>query len=245
MAPTHAPNRASDTAARSWDSPATRAASDWLKARAGSRPAGCTLQFCSFYWLAADGELNLKLLPQYSARLGADSIDDLDYEERAGFRGPEKATPACTGTPLVVTKSDERFGTIFECPLLEYVRRVKPQYVVVSGWGGTDTFDAGRLIPYMEANPAFERVFASTPADWPRSIAIYEVVGDPQPLAGAASYYSGTAYEALPGDRDKPGVTLLDGACYAETIQQILAQPPGAAVAEGAAKPASCAATLR
>jgi hypothetical protein len=237
--------RASDTAARSWDSPATRAASGWLRANAGSRQAGCTLQFCSFYWLAADGKLNLELLPQYSARLGSKSTDDLDYEERAGFRGPEEATPECTGTPLVVTKSDERFGTIFECPLLEYVRRNQPQYVVVSGWGGTDTFDAGRLIPYMEANPAFKRVFATTPADWPRSIAIYEVVGDPQPLEGAVSYYSAAAYEALPGDRDKPGVTLLDGACYAETIQQILAQPPGAAAAEGATKPTSCAATLR
>jgi hypothetical protein len=125
------------------------------------------------------------------------------------------------------------------------VRREKPAYVVVSGWGGTDTFDAGRLIPYLEANPAFERVYSSNPADWPRSIAIYKVVGDPQPLADAASYYSATAYEALPGDRGKPGVTRLDGACYAETIQQILAQPPGATVGEGATKPASCAATLR
>ena len=145
----------------------------------------------------------------------------------------------------MVTKSDERFGTIFECPLLDYVRREKPRYVVVSGWGGADTFDAGRLIPYLEANPAFERVFATTPADWPRAIAIYEVVGDPQPVAGAPSYYSGTAYAALRGDRDRPGVTLLDGACYAETIQQILAQPPGATAAPGATKPASCAATLR
>ena len=144
------------------------------------------MQFCSFYWLAADGKLNLHLVPQYSARLGPDALDDLDYNERAGFRGPEKATPGCKGTALVVTKSDERFGTIFECPLLEYVRREKPRYVVVSGWGGADTFDAGRLIPYLETNPAFKRVFATAPADWPRAIAIYEVVGDPQPVAGRA-----------------------------------------------------------
>jgi len=237
--------RASDPAARSWDSVPTRAVADWLKANAPDTPTGCTLQFCSFYWLAADGGLDLNLLPQYSARLGPESLDDLDYTERAGFRGPEQATPECKGTPLVVTKSDERFGTIFECPLLEYVRREKPRYVVVSGWGGFDTFDAGRLIPYLEANPAFRRVFATTPADWPRAVAIYEVVGDPQPVADAASYYSATAYEALPADRDKPGVTLLDGACYVETIQQILAQPPGTIAAAGAPQPASCAATLR
>jgi hypothetical protein len=238
-------DRSSDTAARSWDSIVTRAAADTLKANAGDRPSVCTLQFCSFYWLAADGMMDLELLPQFSARLGPDALEDLHYTETAGFRGPEPAEPDCRGTALVVTKSDERFGTIFECPLLEYVQRVKPRYIAVSGWGGADTFDAGRLIPYLEANPAFERVFASTPADWPRAIAIYEVVGDPQPVPGAVSYYSAPAYDALPQDRDRPGVTLLDGACYAETIQQILAQPPGATVAAGAGKPASCAATLR
>jgi hypothetical protein len=203
------------------------------------------LQFCSFYWLAAQGKLDLQLLPQYSARLGGDSVDDLDYDRRAGFRGPERARPGCKGTPLVVTKSDERFGTIFECALLDYVRRERPRYVVVSGWGGVDTFDAGRLIPYMEANPAFKRVFATTLADLPRVIAIYQVLGDPQPLPDAVSYFSQTAYDSLPGDRGMPGVTLLDGPCYVETLQRIMAQAPRATVAEGVTKPASCAATLR
>lgn len=231
-----------DVDARSWDSPATRSVADFLRAHRSDGPAQCTLQFCSFYWLAADGDVDLDLLPQYSARLGPKSVADLDFTARAGFRGPDAATPPCTDHPLVVTKSDERYGTIFECALLDQVRAEKPKYVVVSGWGGTDTFDAGRLIPYLETNPAFQRVLSTAPSEWPRVIAVYEVVGDPQPV-GAPTYYSQTAYDALTKDHGA-GATLLDGACYAETIGAILARPPGTSAAPGATEISSCPTTL-
>jgi hypothetical protein len=229
-----------DVADRNWDSAATRSVADYLSAHRDDGRAACTLLFCSFYWLAADGDVDLALLPQYSARPGAASLDDLDFTKRAGFRGPESATPPCTGVPLVVTKSDEGFGAIFECALLDYIRETKPRYLVVSGSDGSDTFDAGRLIPYLEANPAFRRVYSSTAAELPRVVAVYEVVGDPQPVRGAPAYYSASAYEALPGDHDEPGVTVLDGACYAETIQAILARPPGTGAPPVDAEPGSC-----
>ncbi len=239
-------DRSSDVAARSWDSPATRAATAYLQKHAGNDRIGCTLQFCSFYWLHADGNLNVALLPQYSARLGPTSLGKLDYTERAGFRGADQGSPPCSGRALVVTMSDERFGTIFECPLLDAIRRQQTRYLVVSGWGGTDTFDAGRLIPYLEANRAFERVWSSAPGDWPRVIAVYKVVGDPRPLSAASSYFSDSAYQALRGDRSRSGATLLDGACYSQAIRALLAQPPGAtrATGGGGANPPRCATTL-
>jgi hypothetical protein len=237
-------DRSSDVASRSWDSVPTRAVADFLKANRDGRAAACTLQFCSFYWIAADGLLDLDLLPQYSARLGPHAFGNLDWSQKAGFRGPDSATPPCTDHPLVVTKSDERFGTIFECALIQYVRTEKPRYLVVSGWGGTDTFDAGRLIPYLEANPAFRRVFSTDPSAWPRAVAVYEVVGDPQPMPYAPTYYSSTAAAGLTGDAGTPGAVVLDGACYAQAIQAILARPPGSAPSGDAMPFPACATTL-
>jgi hypothetical protein len=237
-------DRSSDVASRSWDSVPTRAVADFLKANRDGRAAGCTLQFCSFYWIAADGRLDLDLLPQYSARLGPDAFADLHWSQQSGFRGPESATPTCTDHPLVVTKSDERFGTIFECALIGWVRTHKPRYIVVSGWGGADTFDAGRLIPYLEANPAFERVFSTDPAAWPRAVAVYEVVGDPRPMPDAPTYYSAAAAGGLTGDKSKPGAVVLDGTCYAGAIQALLARPPGPTPSGGVEPFPACATTL-
>jgi hypothetical protein len=216
-------------AARTWDSAPTRGVAEYLRAHRDDGTTACTLEFCSFYWLAADGDVGLSLVPQYSARPDAESFADLDFTEQAGFRGPEAGTPRCTGAPLVVTKADEGFGTIFECALLDFIRETKPRYLVVSGVSDAVTFDAGRLIPYLETNPAFRRVYSTTPSDWPRVVAVYEVTGDPHPVPGAVTYYSAAAYEALPGDHDKPGIAVLDDACYADTLRAILASPAGAA----------------
>lgn len=237
-------DRSSDVASRSWDSAPTRAVAEFLRTHRDGRASACTLQFCSFYWLAADGSIDLDLLPQSSARLGPDAFAGLDWSQKSGFRGPESATPPCTDHPLVVTKSDERFGTIFECALIEYVRTQKPRYLVVSGWGGADTFDAGRLIPYLESNPAFRRVFSTDPAAWPRAVAVYEVVGDPKPMPYAPIYYSAAAAAGLPGDTGKPGAVVLDGACYAQAIQAILARPPGSTPPGGAMAFPACAASV-
>jgi hypothetical protein len=217
-----------DAAERTWASASTRGVAGFLQAHRAEGAAACSLLFCSFYWLASDGDADLTLLPQYSARLGPDSVDDLEFRQRTGFRGPVPGRPSCAEAPLVVTKTDEGFGAIFECSLLTFVRDEKPRFLVVSGSTGADTFDAGRLIPYLEANPAFRRVYATSPAAWPpRVVAVYEVVGDPQPLPGARSYYSESAYDALPDDHAKPGVTVLDGACYVATIEAILTARPG------------------
>src|SRR5262249_19936638 len=100
-------------------------------------------------------------------------------------------------------------------------------YLVVSGSTGSDTFDAGRLIPYLESNPAFRRVYTSPSADWPPAAAVYEVVGDPRPVPDAPTYYSQAAYDDLPADHGRPGVEVLDGERYAETIRTILSSPAG------------------
>jgi hypothetical protein len=232
----------SDVAERNWDNAGSHGVADFLRAHRDQGTAACTLDYCSFYWLAAEGDVDLALLPQYSARLGPTSVDDLDFTRRAGFRGPVAASPPCTGVPLVVTKSDEGFGTIFECALLHEIRATKPRYLVVSGSSGSDTFDAARLIPYLEANPAFRRVYSTTPADLRHVVAVYEVVGDPKPVRGAPAYYSASAYEALPEDHSEPGVTVLDGACYAATLQAILSRPPrrAAVPAPDDTEPGSC-----
>jgi hypothetical protein len=215
---------ASDVSERNWDSNATRGVADFLVAHHADGSTGCTLDYCSFYWLAAN-QLEMRLLPQYSARPTAQSVAGLAFGQRTGFRGPTRASPPYTGTPLVVTKSDEGFGAIFECPFLRDIRSEHLGYVVVSGSGADDTFDAARLIPYLSSNPAFRLVYSSPMSAWPRVAAVYRVVGEPRPIHGALSYYSAAAYDALPGDHGAGGAELLDGDCYAETIRADLTSP--------------------
>ena len=231
---------ASDVRERNWDNDATRGVADFLAAHRSDGSTGCTLDYCSFYWLAADQQLEMRLLPQYSARPTAPSLAGLDFSQRTGFRGPTRASPPCTGRPLVVTKSDEGFGAVFECPLLRYVRSAHPGYLVVSGSGTNDTFDAARLIPYLSSNPAFRLVYSTPASAWPHVAAVYRVIGEPRPVGEAPSYYSAAAYDALPGDHGKPGVTVLDGDCYAETIRSALSPPPSAAATTRGAGHAGC-----
>jgi hypothetical protein len=233
----------------SWDAGTTRAVAAWLQANARDEPVGCSLLFCSFYWWSTDeGPTDLQLLPQYAARIGPTSFDGLDWNQRTGWRGPTDGSPRCRDDPLVVTKSDERFGVIFECGLLEYVRCATPRYLVVGGWDLGDTYDAGRLIPYLEANPAFRRVYTSALDDWPRVSAVYEVVAPPRPLRDPPAYMTEAAYRAL---RERPPrATVLDGDAYRAVIQSLWAQPadpppadPGAR--RGAPDREGCPASLR
>jgi hypothetical protein len=60
----------------------------------------------------------------------------------------------------------------------------------------------------------------------------------------APTYYSAAAAEGLPGDHGKAGAVVLDGACYAQAIQQILARPPGSTPSGGAMAFPACATTL-
>ncbi|MFZ2015245.1 MAG: hypothetical protein WAV00_15615 [Nocardioides sp.] len=219
---------------RNWNSPATRGVGDFLITHSADDPVGCTLDFCCFFWLASHQLLQTRLLPQYSARPNATSLADLDFDRHTGFRGPVRGRPPCTGTPLVVAKSDEGFGAVSECPLLRYLRSERPPYVVVSGSATSDTFDAARLIPYLSANPAFRLVYSTPMSAWPRVAAGYQVVGEPRPVLHATSYYSSDAYDALPGDHAKPGVTMLDGDCYAATIKAALASGATGGTAGGA-----------
>jgi hypothetical protein len=230
---------ANEVSARDRDSDATRGVASFLLGHRSDGRPGCTLDYCSFFWLAANDRLEPRLLPQYSARPGAQSLAGLDFSRRAGFRGPIRDSPPCTGTPLEVTKSDEAFGAVFECPLLRYIRSEHPRYLVVSGSGGSDTFDAARLIPYLSSNPAFRLAYATPLSDWPRVTAVYEVIGDPRPLRDARTYYSAAAYDALGGDHGRPRVTVLDGSCYAEAVKRALSSPPGAA-AEGGDVSGAC-----
>lgn len=216
----------SDVRERNWDSDATRGVADFLVAHRSDGSTGCTLDYCSFFWLAAHGQIDTTLLPQYSARPTARTLAGLDFSQRTGFRGPTHASPPCTGTPLVVTKSDEGFGAVFECPLLRYVRSQHPGYLVVSGSGANDTFDAARLIPYLSSNPAFRLVYSTPMSAWPRVTAVYRVVGQPRPVPDAPTYYSAAAYDALPDDHGKDGVIALDGNCYAEKIRSALSRRP-------------------
>ena len=151
----------------------------------------------------------------------------------------------------MVTKSDERFGAIFECPLLQYVRSANLKYIVVGGWNESDTYDAGRLIPYLEANPAFERVYATPSTEWPRVLAIYQVVGTPAPIQDPPLAVSGAAYTALDWSRRATPPIVLSGEPYRQTVQSLFSRPPQGGSREqdegaewAASNPERCPATL-
>jgi hypothetical protein len=205
-----------------WQIQASHDVADWLSEHAEGRTVGCTLQYCSFYWLASHAKVDLELIPQYAAPPGS-SDNRLYWSERSGFRGRTHGAPGCKGRALVMTRSDERFGSIFECDLLNFVRTRHPAYIVATGWA-TLTFDAGGLIPYLEVSPAFRRVYLQQPAhgNWWQAMAVYEVVDDdPQRVPDAPTFYSDTAWQTL-GGALTPRDRLLDRTCFARMMRQIL-----------------------
>ena len=195
-------DRSSDVAARSWDS-ARRARSPTSSRRTATAAPG--VHAAVLQLLLARGRRPARPRPA-AAVLGParpDTFADLDFDQRAGFRGPKSATPPCTDRPLVVTKSDERFGTIFECALLDHVRSEQPRYLVVSGW-------AARHVRRRPADPV--------PRGQPRvPPGVLDAAGRlaarrrglrgggrPAAAADAPTYYSAAASDALPGDRGSP-----------------------------------------
>jgi len=219
------PSRAGDPSVRSWDNPATRAVTAWLERAADGAPVGCTFIFCSALWLQADGRLDLHLLPQAAARAGPRSLSDVHFTLRSGWRGPEPGRPACRGPMLVLVRSDERFGSIFECALLRAVRYQRLRYLVVTEGPSGNTFDAARLIPYLERHPSFRRVYESLPGDWPRVIAVYEVVAPPTPLPRPRLVLSPPARYALRrSPLPRPHVTF-DATCLYDVVRRAFSQP--------------------
>ena len=214
-------------AEQGWNIAETANLTQWLLKNADGDSIGCTLQYCSYAWLASGGQLQLELLPHYAARIDyAPTVAELAWTEAVGFRGREAVAPPCRGRSLVVTRSDERFGAIFECPLLRYVRREQPRYLMVSAWGSL-TFDAGGLIPYLEVHPAFRRVYlpqVEQGKSW-QVISVYEVIDDfPKPLRKVPSYYTPLAYAALAEARPR-GSRLLDASCLEATIDAVQTSP--------------------
>lgn len=219
------PSRAGDASIRSWDNPATRAVTGWLEQHAGGAPIGCTFIFCGALWLEAEGRLDLRLLPQAAARAGPRSLGDLRFTMRSGWRGPEAGRPSCRGPMLVLVRSDERFGAIFECALLRAVRDQRLRYLVVTEGPSGNTFDTARLIPYLERHPSFRRVYESLPGDWPRIIAVYEVVAAPTPLPTPRLVLSPPARYALRrSPLPRPHVTF-DATCLYDVVRRAFSQP--------------------
>lgn len=202
-----------ESAARrpAWNNEAAAEAERWLERHAGRRPIGCTLLYCSYFWLRSGGRLDVRLLPQYAARLGPTRFDELEFSERAGWASRVTADPPRGATPLVLTMSDQLFGAVFEEPLLAAIRREHLEYLVITGIAGNSaTFEAGWLVPYLDRNPALRRVFTTDPAALPDFVAIYQVVGPPRPLADAPLSMSKSAKEALPDDAVIAGLPAID-----------------------------------
>lgn len=221
------PSRLGDVSIRSWDNPMTRRATAWLARHTEGQAVGCTVIFCGALWLLGDGALELRLLPQSAARAGPTRLGDLRFTLRSGWRGPRRGSPICGGPMLMLTKSDERFGTVFECDLLRSVRRQKLRHLVVTEGPSGNTHDAARLVPYLERHPSFRRVYESRPEDWPRVLAVYEVLAPPSPLERPRLVLSPPARYALRGsDLPRPMITV-DAVCLYDLVRRAFSTPTG------------------
>ena len=210
-----------------WNNPAALEASAWLGRHAHGKPVGCTLLYCSYIWLDRRADLDVHLLPLYGARLGPDRFQALDFDEREGWSGRIADHPSSTRHPLMVTRSGQLYGAAFEEPLLAAIKRDHLRYVVVTGSvHSSATFEAGRLLPYFEANPAFRRVLLTNPAYLPQFVAIYEVVGSPRPLPGAKPVLSAPALESLAADPAMKDTPMFQTESYAAMLEQVRASRP-------------------
>ncbi|MEP6624684.1 MAG: hypothetical protein ABJC79_09585, partial [Acidimicrobiia bacterium] len=166
------------------------------------------------------------LFPQYGARFGPTRFADLDFNERSGWLGRVPGRPPKGATPIAATRSGQLFGAVFEQPLLADLARHRSKYLVVTGnVAGNPAFDAGRLVPYLEANPSFRRVFTTTAADLPEFVFIYEVVGPLTPVAHPTLVVADTVMLELAQDKAVQAAPHFSGPDYSAYISGILAAP--------------------
>ena len=160
-----------------WDNGASRQVGAWLSDHASNSRVACAYVYCSYLWFENEAAFEARLMPQYAARRGSSRLERLEFESRSDWISPMPVESVRDGVPLVLTRDGDTYGAIFERPLLEELREARARYLVVSGnLRDPGTFDAGHLIPYLEANPSFRRVFASSPRHLPAYAVVYEVV---------------------------------------------------------------------
>jgi hypothetical protein len=210
----------------SWDNGATSEAAVWLHDHAASERVSCTLLLCSQIWFRAGGDLDISLLPQFAARTGPTRLADLRFDERNGWSGRTRVSRPDEGRVLVLTKSDELFGGVFEGALLDDLNRRRPRYVAVTGNVASNaTFEAGRLLPYFRDNPSFRLVFTSSLDALPTFVAIYEMTGPARPRPAGPGLISTRATRALRG-LPAGAVQWLPARIFRQMVRQVLVSAP-------------------
>ena len=165
-----------------WDNGASREVGTWLADHASNSRVACAYVFCSYVWLENEAAFEARLMPQFAARRGPSRLERLEFDNRSDWISPMPVASVRDGVPLVLTRDGDTYGAIFETPLLDELREERARYLVVSGnLDDPGTFDAGHLLPYLEANTSFRRVFASSPRHLPAYAVVYEVVGEVSP----------------------------------------------------------------
>ena len=86
---------AADVSARNWNSDATQGVAGFLLAHRSDGSIGCTLDYCSFYWLAGDQKLRMAGGPSPSHGLWGDAVEAGEAHRGGPVTLPAASVGAC------------------------------------------------------------------------------------------------------------------------------------------------------
>lgn len=204
-----------------WESPAVTETAQWLDLHASGQNVATTFYFATrLATLATD--VHLSLVPMYTASLNSDSVANLRFDDRVWWMGSKVESPPPGDRLLTLKMSDEAFAGIFEQALLQYLTDEHATFLVASGsldaFPGNAAFDAGLLIPYLQASPYFTPVFATSRQQLPLWLVVYRVQ---YPIS--ATSYPTTVESEVASQIGADGFSIMDKSQYQNLLAGILA----------------------
>jgi hypothetical protein len=147
-----------------WQGQVVDETSAWLLDKAkGSSVVG------TFFFMTAIGgrvrdSVSITIAPMYGALPTGGRLEDLNFDRLAWWTSTLPAVGHIdSGRLIALTQSSRMIGAVFETDLLEDLKRVSARYLVVTGnlapYHYLNTFDAGALVPYLDASGGFRRRF--------------------------------------------------------------------------------------
>jgi hypothetical protein len=164
-----------------WQGQVVDETSAWLLDKAkGSSVVG------TFFFMTAIGgrvrdSVSITIAPMYGALPTGGRLEDLNFDRLAWWTSTLPAVGHIdSGRLIALTQSSRMIGAVFETDLLEDLKRVSARYLVVTGnlapYHYLNTFDAGALVPYLDASGGFRRRFEIGTRSNRQWAIVYEIV---------------------------------------------------------------------
>jgi hypothetical protein len=202
------------------ESPSTRAAATWLAEKASGEPVIGTPLFTQSLWRLSGADTPWHLLPTHVMGRADWEVGRRSFDELVDWAG----TTGTTGTvesAAAYTLNRTTTGAYFADTIEQEIRSSGAAFVVVTGNTrfSQSAFDAGGILPLLEAAEGLTPVYRTDPAA-PQWVVIYQVDGPVVvPDLPVVIHLTSSELDAPMVESDQ---VVLDGPAYGVMVDQVL-----------------------